>query len=46
MNAESPYMLFVSEIKKDKTVELTNEQKLFGIDLLNIKKSKFQLLLT
>ncbi len=41
MNAESPYMLFVSEIKKDKTVELTNEQKkLFGIDLLNIKKSE------
>ena len=41
MNTDSPYMLFVSDIKKDKAIELTNEQKkLFGIDLLNIKKSK------
>ena len=34
-------MLFVSDVKKDKTLELSNdEKKLFGIDLLNIKKSE------
>ena len=38
---ESPYMLLVSEIKSDKKIQLTDEQKkLFGIDLLNIKRSK------
>ena len=41
MNTDSPYMLFVSDVKKNKTVELTEKQKkLFGIDLLNIKKSE------
>ena len=40
MNNESPYMLFVSNVKKDKIIELTTEQKKkFGIELLNIKKS-------
>ena len=38
---ESPYMLVVSEIKDDKKIQLTEEQKkLFGIDLLNIKRSQ------
>ena len=41
INVDSPYMLFVSEVKKDKTLTITDEQKkLFGIDLLNIKKSE------
>ena len=41
MNTDSPYMLFVSEVKKNKTLEMTDEQKkLFGIDLLNIKRSQ------
>ena len=40
MNNESPYMLFVSNVKKDKIIELTAEQKKkFGIELLNIKRS-------
>jgi carbamoyltransferase len=40
MNTDSPYMLLVANIKKNKTLELThNQKKLFGIDLLNIKKS-------
>jgi carbamoyltransferase len=40
MNTDSPYMLLVANIKKNKTLELTHYQKkLFGIDLLNIKKS-------
>ena len=34
-------MLFVSNIKKEKTLDMTDEQKkLFGIDLLNIKRSE------
>ena len=34
-------MLFVSEVKKEKTLKITEQQKkLFGIDLLNIKKSE------
>ena len=41
MNTESPYMLFVSNIKKEKTLEMSDEEKkLFGIDLLNIKRSE------
>ncbi len=41
MNTDSPYMLFVSDVKKSRTLELSNEQKkLFGIDLLNVKKSE------
>ncbi len=41
INVDSPYMLFVSEVKKNKTLTMTTDQKkLFGIDLLNIKKSE------
>ena len=41
MNINSPYMLMVSNIKKNKIIEMTEEQKkLFGIDKLNIKKSE------
>ena len=41
INTDSPYMLLVSDVKKDKTLELNNDQKkLFGIDLLNVKKSE------
>ena len=40
MDSDSPYMLFVANVKDDKTLKMTEEQKkLFGIDLLNIKKS-------
>ena len=41
MNVESPYMLLVANINSNKNIEMTNEQKkLFGIDKLNIKRSK------
>ena len=41
LNEDSPYMLFVAKVKKDKTIKMTDDQKkLFGIDLLNIKKSE------
>ena len=41
IDVESPYMLFVSDVKKNKTLEMTKDQKkLFGIDLLNIKRSE------
>ena len=41
INIDSPYMLMVSNINKDKTIEMNEEQKkLFGIDKLNIKKSE------
>ncbi|MDA9063678.1 carbamoyltransferase [Candidatus Pelagibacter ubique] len=41
MESESPYMLFVAKIKKEKTIEMNNKQKkLFGIDLLNINRSE------
>lgn len=37
---DSPYMLMVSDVKKDKRIEMTKEEKsLFGIDKLNIKRS-------
>ena len=40
LKTESPYMLLVAEIKKEKKIEMTNDQKkLFGIDKLNIKRS-------
>ena len=40
INIDSPYMLMVSSINKDKIIEMTEEQKkLFGIDKLNIKRS-------
>ena len=41
LNVDSPYMLLVAEIKSDKKIEMTDEQKqLFGIDKLNIKRSE------
>ena len=37
----SPYMLLVSEIKKNKQIEMTEyEKKLFGIEKLSIKRSE------
>ena len=41
MNTDSPYMLLVANINKEKKIEMTSEQnKLFGIDKLNIKRSE------
>ena len=41
INEDSPYMLMVANIKKNKTIEMTKEQKkLFGIEKLNIKRSQ------
>ena len=41
INIDSPYMLMVSNINKNKVIEMTAEQKkLFGIDKLNIKRSQ------
>ena len=41
VNIDSPYMLIVSNINKDKIIEMTDEQKkLFGIDKLNVKRSE------
>ena len=41
INIDSPYMLMVSNVKKDKIIKMTEDQKkLFGIDKLNIKKSE------
>mgnify|MGYP006084303043 CR=1 FL=1 len=40
MDHDSPYMLFVDNVKKDKRIEMTlNEKSLFGIEKLNIKRS-------
>ncbi len=40
LNYDSPYMLLVSEIKKDKQIKMDKESnKLFGIDKLNLKRS-------
>jgi carbamoyltransferase len=40
INVDSPYMLMVSNINKNKIIEMTEEQKnLFGIDKLNVKRS-------
>jgi len=40
INSESPYMLLVTDIKKSKQLQMTEEQKnLFGIDKLNVKRS-------
>jgi len=37
---DSPYMLLVDDVKKDKRIEMTEEEKaLFGIDKLNVKRS-------
>ena len=40
LNCDSPYMLLVSNIKKNLRIPMKeNEKKLFGIDKLNIKRS-------
>ena len=40
LNNESPYMLLVSEVKKNKQIKMKAEdEKLFGIDKLNVKRS-------
>ena len=40
IDTSSPYMLLVSNVNKEKCIDLTNsEKKLFGIDLLNVKRS-------
>ena len=37
---DSPYMLLVGDVRKDKRIEMTKEEEsLFGIDKLNIKRS-------
>ncbi len=41
LNVDSPYMLLVANIKSNKKIEMSNEQKkLFGIEKLNIKRSE------
>jgi len=40
LNNDSPYMLLVAEVKKDKQKTMSDEEKkLFGIDKLNVKRS-------
>ena len=40
LNYDSPYMLLVSDVKKDKTNKMSEkDKKLFGIEKLNIKRS-------
>ena len=40
LNNDSPYMLLVSQVKKDKQISMSEKDKnLFGIDKLNIKRS-------
>ena len=40
LKADSPYMLLTSNIKENKIIKMTeDEKKLFGIDKLNIKRS-------
>ena len=41
LNKDSPYMLIVSDVKKEKQNQMTDEEKkLFGIEKLNIKRSE------
>ncbi|MDC0982038.1 carbamoyltransferase [Candidatus Pelagibacter sp.] len=41
INVDSPYMLMVANINKEKTIKMTEDQKnLFGIDKLNVKRSE------
>ena len=41
INVDSPYMLMVANINKNKTILMNNEEKkLFGIEKLNIKRSE------
>jgi len=40
LNCDSPYMSFVSDVKKNICISMKeNEKKLFGIDQLNVKRS-------
>ena len=40
LNYDSPYMLLVSDVKKDKQITMSEkDKKLFGIEKLNIKRS-------
>ena len=40
LDTDSPYMLLVSEVKKEKQIKMSKEDEmLFGIDKLNIKRS-------
>ncbi len=40
LNEDSPYMLLVGNIKKEKQIQMSDrDQKLFGIEKLNIKRS-------
>ena len=41
INVDSPYMLLVADVNPNKKIKMTEEQEnLFGIDKLNIKRSK------
>ncbi len=41
LNEDSPYMLLVANVNKNKQIEMNKEQKkLFGIDKLNVRRSK------
>jgi carbamoyltransferase len=41
LDYDSPYMLLVDDVRKDKRIEMTKEEEsLFGIDKLNIKRSE------
>ncbi len=41
INSNSPYMLMVSKVKKERCIPMTDEdEKLFGIEKLNIKRSE------
>ena len=41
LDIESPYMLLVSQVNKNKLIKMTEDQeKLFGIEKLNIKRSE------
>ena len=40
LNNDSPYMLLVADVKKEKQIKMTEDDKnLFGIEKLNVKKS-------
>ncbi len=40
LNCDSPYMLLVSNVKKDKQIKMSDKDKmLFGIEKLNVKRS-------
>jgi carbamoyltransferase len=41
INVDSPYMLMVAEVNKNKIIEMNEDQKkLFGIEKLNVKRSE------